>query len=401
VLAALDESVRLRLMADVPLGAMLSGGLDSSLIVALMARHLDRPVKTFAVGFAGQAEGNELPDARRVAAALGADHHELELPDQSPAVDLAALAWHMDEPLADLSALGFLSLCELASRHVTVALSGQGADELLGGYRRHAVASLAGSWQRVPGPLRAAAASAARLGPRRVGALARALQARDPVARMLGSVGLMTPDVRAGLFQGALADYAGAAERSAYSHLNGAANAVPVEAAMYLEAQLGLVDDRLHYFDRASMAWSLEVRVPFLDHHVVEACALLPPSVKVRGTEGKRALRLAARGLVPDFVLEKRKLGFFSESVDHWLAAGAGGMIRAILAPGARCHEIVDPLAVRGLVESWRVGERRHGRALVGLVMLELWLSEFLPRAFAAAASPSQATAAPMPVPER
>ena len=143
LLEGLEESVRLRLMSDVPLGAMLSGGLDSSLIVALMARNMSEPVKTFSVGFVEDADKNELADARLVADAFGADHHELELSVSDAAVDLSELTWFLDEPLADLSALGFLALSELAARHVTVALSGQGADELLGGYAKHKAAAAA------------------------------------------------------------------------------------------------------------------------------------------------------------------------------------------------------------------------------------------------------------------
>ena len=136
------ESVRLRLMSDVPLGAMLSGGLDSSLIVALMSELASKPVKTFSVGFVGEQVRNELDDARVIASMYGTDHHELELATDD-AINLSELVWHLDEPLADLSALGFIALCELARRDVTVALSGQGADELLGGYRRHAAAAFA------------------------------------------------------------------------------------------------------------------------------------------------------------------------------------------------------------------------------------------------------------------
>jgi asparagine synthase (glutamine-hydrolysing) len=387
VLDALEESVVSRLMSDMPLGAMLSGGLDSSLIVALMARHMSEPVKTFAVGFSGTGAGNELEDARRVADALGTEHHEIELPLRSDHDALASLAWHMDEPMADLSSLGFLALCELAAQHVTVALSGQGADELLGGYRRHAMAAWAGSWQRVPAPARnAAAALARRAGPGRAAGLIDALQAPDPVSRMLGSIGMLHPELRDRLFTGALADHAGAAERVARGHMARIPGAVPLEAALYLEAQLGLVDDRLHYFDRASMAWSLEVRVPFLDHHVVEAYAALPPSAKVHGREQKRALRHAARGLVPDFVLDKPKLGFFSESVGSWLDAEGGATVDALLLDDdPRYAAVIDPDVVRGIVRSWRAGERRNAKGVLSLVMLELWLREFVPRAFAAA----------------
>jgi asparagine synthase (glutamine-hydrolysing) len=384
LVAALDESVRMRLMSDVPLGAMLSGGLDSSVIVALMARHMDEPVKTFSVGFSGDSEGNELADARRVSTALGTDHHELELPLASSADDLSRLTWHMDEPLADLSALGFVSLCELASRHVTVALSGQGADEVLGGYRRHRLAAIAGSWQRVPAPLREAAVMRRR--GERFSAMATALQARDPVTRMIGSIGLLRPDLRRELYSGALREHADAAERSLAGRVNGTASAAPLEAAMHLEAQLGLVDDRLHYFDRASMAWSLEVRVPFLDHEVVELCASLPPSAKATAREGKRALRRAALGLVPDFVLDKPKLGFFSTSVGSWLDTEAGAMVDSLLlAPDPAYARVVDQGVVRRLAGEWRAGQTRHARPILALVMLELWLREFLPRAFGAA----------------
>ena len=155
-------------MSDVPLGAMLSGGLDSSLIVALMAKLMDRPVQTFAVGFREAGEGNELADARFVADVLGAEHHELELSFAEETIALDRLVWHLDEPLADLSSLGFIALSELAAQHVTVALSGQGADELLGGYRKHRAASIAGAWRRVPAPLRRALLAAGRHGPGRV-----------------------------------------------------------------------------------------------------------------------------------------------------------------------------------------------------------------------------------------
>src|SRR5579884_3390800 len=185
IIECLEEAVRLRLMSDVPLGAMLSGGLDSSVIVALMARHMREPVQTFSVGFAEAGLENELADARRVSRFLGTDHHELELSFARDAVQLEQLVWHLDEPLADLSALGFAALCELASRHVTVALSGQGADELLGGYSRHQAAAAAGVWRRLPAPVRALSETLAPLGPRRLRRALPALAAAGTVERFL------------------------------------------------------------------------------------------------------------------------------------------------------------------------------------------------------------------------
>jgi len=382
VLAKLDESVKMRLMADVPLGAMLSGGLDSSLIVALMAKHMSEPIETFAVGFAG--EDSELGDARRVASALGADHHELEVALRSDPEYLEKLIWHLDEPMCDLSSVGFLALCELAVGHVTVALTGQGADELFGGYRKHRVASLAESWQRVPGGVRSGAAAVMRRGPGRASRLADALQAGDPATRLLASSGYVRPELRGELYGGALAEHAGAAERAVRATLAGAPGAAPLEAALYMDARLALTDDMLAYFDRASMATSLEVRVPFLDHEFVELAATIPTSHKVHRLQGKHVLREAARGLVPDFVLDKKKKGFFNEKVGSYLNASGGALIESVLlGPDPAYAQVIDQAVVRRAVAEYRAGQIANEKLLLALVILELWLGKFLPRAMA------------------
>src|SRR5262249_28828273 len=156
LLAEIEESVRLQLMSDVPLGAMLSGGLDSSLIVALMARHASGAVKTFSVGFVESGRDNELADARHVAERFATDHHEITLSMAEAAVDLETLAWHLDEPNANMSGAGFFRLSELAAGHVTVALCGQGADELLAGYRKHQAAVVMGACDHLPQGVRRA-----------------------------------------------------------------------------------------------------------------------------------------------------------------------------------------------------------------------------------------------------
>jgi asparagine synthase (glutamine-hydrolysing) len=321
-----------------------------------------------------------------VSQALGTDHHELELSVTDAQVDLAQLSWQMDEPLADLSSLGFLPLCELASQHVTVALTGQGADELFGGYRKHRVASLTERWNHLPALLRNPAAAAIARAGGRGGRMAEALQAADPVARVLATSGFVRPDLRGDIFGGALADYAGAAETVLRDRLAGAPGAAPLEAALYMDARLGLVDDMLTYFDRASMACSLEVRVPFLDHELVELAATIPTGHKVRRLQGKHVLRLAAKGRVPDFVLQKRKRGFFNEAVSTWMAADDASVVRRLLLKDDPAYAaIVDPGTVRKAVTEWRGGRAEHSNLLLGLVMLELWMTEYLPRAKAPA----------------
>jgi asparagine synthase (glutamine-hydrolysing) len=385
LLACLEESVRLRLMSDVPLGAMLSGGIDSSVIVALMARNMREPVKTFSVGFAEAGNANELDDARHVAAEFGADHHELELSFADQSVDLADLVWFMDEPLADLSALGFLALSELAASEVTVALSGQGADELLGGYRKHRAAAIAAASMRLPAPLRRGLGTAVRDVPGRLRRPLRALLAGNPAERLLVSSGRLEPSLRETLVRGPLAERDGsAAMRIVQERLGSAAQArEPLSGALYLDAQLGLVDDMLHYFDRASMAYSLEVRVPFLDHELVEFCATIPSRHKVRRLETKHVLKRAARGLIPDRIIDKPKIGFFRTSVDEWFRAQARGSISDyLLGPDPRYAEFLDRSQVERLVKEHASGSSsRNADVLLSILMLEVWLSSYLARA--------------------
>ena len=383
LLAELEQSVRLRLMADVPLGAMLSGGIDSSVIVALMSRMMSEPVKTFSIGFAEAGEGNELADARMVSEFFGTDHHELELSFAEDTVDLAELVWHMDEPLADLSSLGFLALSELAASKVTVALSGQGADELLGGYRKHRAAAVAGHWQRLPGVARTAGNALLARGPARLGRAARTLAAEDAAERLLMMSGNLGAGLRGRLARGPLAELDGSAGlRALRACLNGV-TAEPLPATLYLDGQLGLVDDMLHYFDRASMAHSLEVRVPFLDHHVVEYCATIPARHKVRRLNTKHVLKHVARGLIPERIIDKPKVGFFNAAVEGWFKAQTRGAISDyLLGTSPRYTEILDRTEVERLVTSHADGsDTGNAYALLSILMLEIWLSSYLPRA--------------------
>ena len=383
LLERLEESVRLRLMSDVPLGAMLSGGLDSSLVVALMARNMREPVKTFSVGFADAGNVNELEDARLVARAVGADHHELELSLFDRQVDLTDLTWWMDEPVADLSSLGFLALSQLASRHVTVALSGQGADELLGGYLKHKAASLS---RLVPRPLASALGAIGVYGPARVKRTAQTLAARTPAQRVLAMSGKLPNDIRRELAHGPFSVSDGQAALRAIERHAGGLSSDPLAETLFLDAQLALPDDMLHYFDRASMAHSLEVRVPFLDHHFVEFCATIPSRFKVRGLDGKYVLRRAARGIVPDRVIDKRKVGFFRDSTDLWFSEQAQGAISEwLLGPEPRYGDFLDRSVVRNLVASYRAGRAHTSTVhlLLAILMLEVWLATYVQRAVA------------------
>jgi asparagine synthase (glutamine-hydrolysing) len=390
----LDEAVRDRLMSDVPLGAMLSGGLDSTLIVAMMARATSRPVKTFSVGFVESGPENELDVARRVASALGADHHELELSMTADAASLEDLVWALDEPVADLSAIGFEALSELARTEVTVALAGQGADELFGGYSRHIRASVVSRTRRLP---RAMLGPATWLMDRRGGRWTRfaaALSADDASARY---VALRAPYVRSSdrptLVLAPLSETPAAALRAVRSKVDGTTGE-PLGDALYLDGRLGLVDDMLHYFDRVSMAHSLEVRVPFLDHRVVELAARIPPNLKVKGRTTKAVLRDVARGIVPSEVLTRPKVGFFNRAVESWIGTQLDGRARDVLLdPNAAYRDFLDTGTVRHAVESFADPRTRtlSAEGLYAILVLEVWLTSFLPQALAVGQSGSAA----------
>jgi asparagine synthase (glutamine-hydrolysing) len=381
LLHLLREAVCDRLMSDVPLGAMLSGGLDSSLIVALMAEASSRPVVTFSVGFR-EDEANELADARRVAETFGCEHHELELSVTEQAVDVDELAWRLDEPVADLSALGFDALSKLASQHVTVALAGQGADELFGGYTKHRAAAAIASLGAVPDGVRAALDGVPWPSARVRRAFA-ALAARDPSERLLAMSGRLVDGVRSDLYTGALAQVRNDNAYAAIEALRSGLDGDPLAVTLYLDARLGLVDHMLLYFDRASMAHSLEVRVPYLDHRLVEWAATVPPSMKVHRGVSKHVLKQAGLQLLPSQTVRKRKVGFFRSALDVWLDAQLDGPAgERVRSRDSAFLEFLDGSAVQRLIASYRRRRTEESaRVVFAIMLLEAWLSMCAQRA--------------------
>jgi asparagine synthase (glutamine-hydrolysing) len=381
LLALLRESVKARMVSDVPLGVMLSGGLDSSLVTALMAERSSEPVKTFSVGFREDAQANELADARRVAERLGTDHHEL----LTSALDHPALLdealWHLEEPIVDLSFLGFLLLSRLAREHVTVALCGQAADELLGGYRKHSVAHAADRLARVPAPaLRLLGSAGAQMGDdSRLGRGLRALTTTDPAERLLQMSRVITREQRRALLHPAFQHpgLEGDLRAVVEARVSGRASSVLLQT-LQLDTKLALVDLMFLYFDKMSMAASLEVRVPFADHDVVAFCMALPDDRRIWRGRRKEILRRVARGLLDDATIDKRKRGFFRSATGTWLDAHREDMVRDVLLDQrARDRELFAPGAVESLVSS-AGGSGRSGEPLLALLMLELWHRHFV-----------------------
>jgi asparagine synthase (glutamine-hydrolysing) len=378
LLEHLRTATRARMVSDVPLGVMLSGGLDSSLLTALMSEASDRPVQTFSVGFVEDAAANELPEARRVAQRLGTDHHELETSalDHPDLLDDALR--HLEEPIADLSCVGLLLLSRLARETVTVALSGQGADEVLGGYRKHQVAHAADLLGKVP-PARGAVALAAAVGaPESARARGlRALSSRDPVERMLAMSRVVQPRERLALFTPEfLTDADVGAPVRGHGDVSGRSI---LTQTLYLDSRLALVDNMLLYFDKMSMATSLEVRVPFLDHDVVSFCLALPDSRKVRRGNRKELLKRVSRGLVADEIIDKRKRGFFRSALGTWLRAQQGGLLeQTLLDPRTAERGLYREAEVRRLLAMAGGGDIKADQRLFCLFLLERWMREWV-----------------------
>jgi asparagine synthase (glutamine-hydrolysing) len=334
LLRLLRDSVRARMISDVPLGVMLSGGLDSSLVTALMAEVSAQPVKTFSVGFTEDAQANELADARRVARRFGTDHYELlTSATEHPSLIEEAL-WHLEEPIADLSFLGFLLLSRLAREHVTVALCGQAADELLGGYPKHAVARAADGLARMPAIARCPIAS---LGARlpdtsRLGRGLRAMTTGDDAERLLQMSRVVVDSQRRMLLSPAFRrpEFDRELRQVIRSRTSGRVGSV-LRETLFLDTKLALVDLMFHYFDKMSMAASLEVRVPFADHYVVAFCMGLPDDRRILWGRRKEILRRVSRGLLDDATIDKKKRGFLRAASSTWLHTHRDGIVREAL----------------------------------------------------------------------
>ncbi len=399
--ALLEEAVRLRLVADVPLGAFLSGGIDSSAVVALMCRTSAGRVKTFSIGFE-EAAFDELEHARRVARHLGTEHTEQVVRPRALEL-LPRLVRQLDEPFADASAIPTYYVAEMARRHVTVALSGDGGDETFAGYVTYPWARAYQRVDAVPAALRRLAALPARVLPpdhppgrklRRVGlsVVDRHLEAMAFFPPRELPV-LLSPDVRAALrahdpFEWARGHYRAALPLGA------------IPALLQLDARTYMVDDVLTKVDRTSMLCSLEVRVPLLDHKVQEFCATIPFHYKLRGDQGKWILRQCVHDLLPPETLARGKRGF-GIPLARWLGSDFGRLAREVLLDGrARGRGLFDGAGVERLLQRSDPGSEQQARRLWALLCFELWAQTYLDRPFGATSRPLPGIQ-PGPAPER
>jgi len=381
------DAVGKQLMSDVPLGAFLSGGIDSSTIVALMQAQSTQPVKTFTIGF-DEAGFNEAAHAQAVAGHLGTDHTELYVSPNDALDVIPRLPAIYDEPFADSSQLPTFMVAELARRRVTVALSGDGGDELFGGYEKYARA--AGLWSRIgfmPVSVRRAAGAAIRLAPKpvwnRVGRLAglsvRHSTAGDAVhkgARLLGASSAAELCVRIGdRWNGDGVVLGGSEPETLFSRPDAIAGDGAVHAMMALDLQTYLPDDILVKVDRAAMAVSLETRVPFLDPRVVEYAWRLPLDLKLRGGRTKWVTRELLHRYVPETLVERPKMGF-SVPVDSWLRGPLKDWAEDLLAERRlREQGYFRPDRIRSAWKAHLSGQANLQAQLWTVLMFQSWLA--------------------------
>lgn len=384
----LRAATRRRMVADVPIGAFLSGGIDSSAVVAAMAEHSSAPVRTFAIGF-DHDRFDEMAYARRIAEHFGTEHTEFVVRPEAIEI-VPRIVRHYGEPFADSSAIPTFHLCELARREVTVALTGDGGDECFGGYSRFAANALAARLDRVPATLRRAVGAALRrLPPPGSGSGVQARAQRlgrtidlDPAARYAHYVQRMDAAERWALYAPDLhreLSSAGPAERVIVDRWHQSRAPDVVGRMLDVDSGTHLPDDLIAKVDIASMAHGLEARSPLLDTDLMALAASIPSQLKVRGREKKWIFRQALRGWVPDEALDRPKQGF-SVPIGDWLAGELREHAREVLLdPAARGRDLFDERAVRALLDR-HAGDQAVGFRVWSLYMLELWQREFLDR---------------------
>jgi asparagine synthase (glutamine-hydrolysing) len=374
------EAVRLRLRSDVPVGVFLSGGMDSSVVTAIMAQESVTPVQSYSIGFDDRAF-DELPHARRVAQEFSTVHTE-EVVRLDAIEMLPALAYAYDEPFGDSSMVPTFRVSQMAAQHLKVVLTGDGGDESFGGYLRYRAHATLGALDVVPGPV---LRSAARLGHavtaplgahsrfRRRLRTAEGLFGMTPDQRYLHLMSVMDPTLRGAVLPGSNG------ETSRYLlDVLAASPAEPIDRLVRTDLLTYLPEDLLVKMDRATMANSLEARAPLLDHVLVEFAARLPVERKIAGSNTKVLLRAIAKRLMPPELVDRPKMGFGVPIADWFRGALGDQFEQLVLAPDARSRDHLDVTAAATLLREHRSGQFDHNHRLWVLLMYELWARTWL-----------------------
>jgi asparagine synthase (glutamine-hydrolysing) len=387
IAARLRESVRMRLLSDVPLGVFLSGGIDSSAVTALMSETAGGRIKTFSIGFK-EKTFDELDYARIVADKFGTEHTEFVVESRQAAGLVPKLMEYLDEPLADASVIPTYVISKLARQHVTVALAGDGGDELFGGYDTYKAFKVARLYRKIPGFLRRGL-----IGPavRRLPASEKRLSFEFKAKKFTAGAeyppsiantlwwGAYTPELKARLLAPSLRErvspdpFGPIREQDAHNRA-----ADPLDRIAYLDLKLYLQDDLLVKVDRMSMANSLEIRTPFLDYTFVEFAATIPSRLKLKGYESKHILKKALASRLPAEILNKKKIGF-DIPLGPWLRNELREFVLDTLSPARlKRHGYLDEGFVRKILDEHMAGAHNHRQLLWPLVIFQFWHDRYI-----------------------
>jgi len=378
LLALYRAALKRHLISDVPVGLLLSGGIDSSLLLALMSE-VGSSWHTYSVGYGSTFKDDELEDARRIAEHFSSHHVSVEITRDNFEQSLSRVVTSLEEPVATSSIVPMFAVCERARQDVTVALIGQGPDELFGGYNRHLGVHYGSLWRSTPAGVRTAVAAVAARLPRNE-MLKRglyALDSPDRFRRYQNTFSILPGDVIDGLFKRGLLDPApGDTILDCWSELESlASGADELTAFQWLEIQSSLPDELLMYGDKMSMAHSLEVRVPYLDRTVVEYALRLDASLKIHRGTRKYVHRRIAQDFLPAEVIRRKKRGFAANVVDDWFQSAVSGGMDTMLSDGdSMMYRYLDRPAVQRLLGEHRDGTANNHKVLFSLVVLEQWL---------------------------
>lgn len=380
--AGIESAVQRQMISDVPVGVMLSGGMDSAIVAALMRRFTGTPIHSFTVGFEGNFDQDELVAARRSAELIGTEHHEVVISADDYAEFLPRSLWYLEEPIATTSTLAFYSVCRLASQHVKVVLTGQGADEPFAGYGRHFGEYYGGWYRQLPSALRKYILAPLINQLPRNEQLKRAvhsLDITDPLARMTQIYTIFDFDLKKRLYRNGLSDIVrGNVSKSISLWQNDVQDLDGLSQMLYVDTRFSLPDNLLMYGDKMAMAASIEARVPFLDLELMALVESIPPGLKIRGRTQKYLLKRSAAAWVPSEIIQRRKIGF-ETPVDQWFSGELRNYIGdQLLATDSACRQYFEPKTIESIIsdhESRRHDYRRH---LFSLLTFELWHKCFI-----------------------
>lgn len=376
------QAIKRQMISDVPIGAMLSGGVDSSTLVNIMTELSDEPIKTFTVGFEGDYEFNELHVAREVANSIGSNHFEAILSSKDYENLLPHSIWHLEEPVATTSTLAFYLICKLARQHVTVVLTGQGADEPFAGYPRHLGERYGSVYRLIPSLLRKGLVTPLieRL-PRneRLKRAVRSLGIKDPVQRMYHVYNTINHDLKEKLLRNSFQEN-GNNEilDSIKTWQEDVAQLDGLSQMLYIDSRFSLSDNLLMYGDKMSMAVSLEARVPFLDLELMSFVESIPPAFKIKGLTQKYLLKKAASKWISDDLIKRKKVGF-AIPVDEWFQSEMRKSVEdKLLSQGSACRTFFNPEAIKKMLDDHQNKKEDHKRILFSLLTFEIWHELFI-----------------------